>query len=154
MALASWPTRRIVMLWAGGLTVQALLILAPVLLARHLMANRAEMLRVGAEVDARWRTADLADSLSLAKQRAEARATGSYTITPRGETLFALVHMPSGRPDPAVVADLHQQMQRQARYTTVVLFGLIPIILVLLTLSWIIARRDNTGQATSFDSRA
>jgi len=153
MALASWPTKRILMMWAGGLTLQVLLILAPVLLARHLMANRAEMLRVGAEVDARWRTAELADSLSLAKQRAEARATGSYSITPRGETLFALVHMPSGRPDAAVAADLRQQMQRKVRYTTVIILGFIPTVLVILTLSWIIARHHDAGPRTSFGAR-
>jgi len=138
------------MLWAGGLTLQALLILAPVLLARRLMANRAEILRIGAEQDTWWRTADLADSLSLAKQRADARAAGTYTITPSGDTLFALVHVPSGRPDSAVVAALHQQVLRKARYTTAIILGLIPTALLLLTLSWIIARRHDTGPAASF----
>jgi hypothetical protein len=60
------------MLWAGGLVLQVLLILTPVLLARHLIANSGELVRVGGEQDVRWRTGDLADSLSLAKQRADA----------------------------------------------------------------------------------
>ena len=152
MALASWSPRRILALWAGGLTLQALLILAPVLLARHLMANSAEMLRIGAEQDDRWHTAELADSLSVAKQRADARAAGTYSVTPSGETLFALVHVPSGRPDSAVVAARSENLERTARYTMALLFGLIPAILLLLTLSWIIVRRNATGPASSFSA--
>lgn len=49
MALASWSAKRILMLWAGGLVLQALLILAPVLLARHLIGNSGELLRIDAE---------------------------------------------------------------------------------------------------------
>ena len=147
MALASWSTRRILALWACGLVLQALLVLTPVLIARQLMANSASMLRVGAEQDARWRTAEVADSLSLAKQRAEARATGSYSVTPSGDTLFALVRIPSGRPDPAAIAALNLQVRRQARYTTAVILGLIPTVLVLLTLSWAIVRRKDVGPA-------
>jgi len=150
MALASWSTRRILTLWAGGLVLQALLILAPVLLARHLLANSAEILRVGAEQDARWRTAELADSLSLAKQRADARAAGSYSITPSGDTLFALVRIPSGRPAPVTVAASNEQVRRNARYITAFILGLIPAVLVLVTLSWMIVRRKDTGPAASF----
>ncbi len=150
MALASWSTRRILTLWAGGLVLQALLILAPVLLARHLLANSAEILRVGAEQDARWRTAELADSLSLAKQREDARAAGSYSITPSGDTLFALVRIPSGRPDPVTVAASNEQVRRHARYITAFILGLIPAMLVLITLSWMIVRRKDTRPAASF----
>ena len=152
MALASWSTRRVLTLWAAGLALQALLILVPALLAQHLVANSAEMLRVGAERDARWRAGDLADSLSLAKQRADARAAGSYSVTPNGDTLFALVHVPSGRPDSAVVAALGRKIQRTARYTTAILFGLIPTLLVLLTLSWIIVRHKAPGATSSFSA--
>ena len=152
MALRSWSTRRILMVWAGGLTLQALLILAPALLARHLMANSAERLRVAAELDARWRTGELADSLSLAKQRADARAAGTYSITSSGDTLFALVHLPSGRPHAAIVAARTQRVQRNARYMTAIMLGLIPTILVLLTLSWIVVRRTESGPASSFSA--
>ncbi len=140
MALASWSTRRILALWAGGLLLQALLILAPVLLARHLIANSGELIRLGAEQDARWRAGDLADSLSLARQRADARAAGTYSISARGDTLFPLVHVPSGRPDSAAAAVRVQRMHRRARYFTMVVFGLIPALLVLVTLIWMIVR--------------
>ncbi len=133
------------MLWAGGLALQALLILTPVLLARHLIANSGELIRVGAEQDARWRAGDLADSLSLAKQRADARAARTYSVTASGDTLFPLVHVPSGRPDPAVVAALGEQTRRNARYLTVVMVGLIPTLLILVTLSWMIVRRRDAG---------
>lgn len=150
MALASWSTKRIVALWVVGLTLQALLILVPVLLARHLIGNRAEMLRIAAEEDARWRTAEVADSLSLAQQRAEARAAGNYSIAPSGETLFALVHIPSGRPDPSTVASFREEAQRKARYTTMAILGGIPIVLALVTLSWLIVRRDGAGPVSPF----
>ena len=138
------------MLWAVGLVVQALLILTPVLLARHLLANRGELLRGAAEQDARWRIGDLADSLSLAKQRAEARAARTYSVTASGDTLFPLVHVPSGRPDPAVVATRGEQMRRNARYLTVVMFGLIPTLLILVTLTWMIVRRRDAGPPQAF----
>jgi len=144
MALASWSTRRILALWAGGLVLQALLILAPVLLARHLLSNRDEVLRVAAEQDARWRSAELADSLSLAKQRAASREARTYSIDASGDTLFPLVHMPSGRPEPAVVAALGERTRRNARYITVIIVALIPTVLILLTLSWMVLRRRET----------
>ena len=141
MALASWSTKRILMLWVGGLILQVLLILVPVLLARHLVANRDALLRVAAQQDDRWRTAERADSLSLAKQRAEAREAGIYSITASGDTLFPLVHEPSGRPDPAAVAALGERTRRTARYITAVLLGAIPLVLAIVTLSWMVARR-------------
>ena len=146
MALASWSTRRMVALWAGGLALQALLIVAPVLVARHLMGYRAEVLREAAERDARWRTGDLADSLSLAKQRAESRAAGTYSIAASGDTLFPLVRVPSGRPDRASAAIRHRQTSRDARYFALALFGVIPTLLILVTVGWLIGRR-NAGAA-------
>lgn len=150
MTLASWSTRRILLLWAGGLALQALLVLAPTLLARHLLANRAELLRVGAEQDARWQAGELADSLSLAKQRADARAAGTYSITANGDTLFPLVRIPSGRPDAAVVAALGEQTRQRARYLALVVVGLIPTLLVLVTLVWLIVRRRDAGPGPAF----
>ena len=141
MALASWSTRRILVLWAGGLLLQALLILFPVILARHLIANSGDLLRAEAEQDARWRAGELADSLSLAKQRADARVAGTYSITARGDTLFPLVRVPSGRPDSAAVAAVGQQARRNARYVTMILLGLVPSILAIVTLVWLIVRR-------------
>jgi hypothetical protein len=145
MAIASWSTRRILTLWASGLVLQALLVLAPVLLARLLIGSNAQLIRSAAEQDARWRAGDLADSLSLAKQRADARAARTYSITTRGDTLFPLVRVPSGRPDPTVVAALVQQSQRNARYATAVIFGLIPTVLILVTVIWLAVRRKEAG---------
>lgn len=150
MALASWSAKRLLTLWAGGLVLQTLLIIAPVLLARHLIASSGELLRVDAEQHSRWRTAELADSLAVVKQRAESRANRTYTVTASGDTLFPLVRVPSGRPDPATVAALGQQARRTARYLTVVMLGLIPGVLILLTLGWLIARRRDPGPSQAF----
>jgi hypothetical protein len=130
--------------------LEALIILAPVLLAIHLSANNADLRRVGAEQDARWRTGDLADSLSLAKQRSDARAGGSYSITASGDTLFPLVHVPSGRPASVAIAVVNQQEHRKARYAMAIILGLIPGVLILLTLSWMIVRRNEAGPPASF----
>ena len=150
MALASWSAKRILMLWVGGLVLQALLIIAPLLLARHLIANSGDLLRVDAAQHSRWRTAEFADSLSLARQRAEARAGRTYTVTTSGDTLFPLVHVLSGRPDPATMAALGEQAHRTARYLTVVMLGLIPSVLILLTFGWLIARRNDPGPSQAF----
>ena len=150
MALASWCTKRILVLWAGGLLLQVMLILVPVILARHLIANSSELLRVNAEQDARWRAGDQADSLSLARQRADARAAGTYSITTRGDTLFPLVRVPSGRPDSAALAAIGEQAHRKARYVTMILFGLIPTLLALVTLTWLIVRRRDAGPPRTF----
>lgn len=141
MTLASWSPRRILALWAAGLVLQLLVILAPVLLARHLMAHRAEVLRLGAERDARWRVGELADSLSQSRQRAKSRATRTYSVTASGDTLFPLVGVPSGRPDPDRVAAHFERTKREAGYFAVVFFGLIPTLLILVTLGWMIGRR-------------
>ena len=145
MTLASWSSKGILKLWAAGLLLQALLILAPVLLARHLVADRGEVLRVAAEQDTRWRSGELADSLSLATQRAEARAARTYSVTASGDTLFPLVHVRSGRPDPVVVAALGERTRQTARYVTIAILGLIPSLLILVTVSWMILRRRDTG---------
>jgi len=150
MTLASWSTRRILALWGGGLLLQALLVLVPVLIARHLIANSGELLRVAAEQDARWRAGDLADSLSLAKQRADARAAGTYSITARGDTLFPLVRVPSGRPDSAAVAASVQQTHRNARYISMIVLGLVPTLLALVTLMWLIVRRRDAEPPHTF----
>lgn len=141
MALASWPTRRLLALWAGGLVLEALLIFAPAFIARHLHGNRDELLRAGAEQDARWRTAELADSLSLAKQRAASRTARTYSVNASGDTLFPLVRMPSGRPNPEAVATRGERTRQNARYLTVLVVALVPTLLILLTFSWMMVRR-------------
>jgi hypothetical protein len=145
MALASWSSKRIVAVWAAGLVLQALLILAPLLIVRHLIGKLPEMRRVAAEQDDRFRTSELADSLSLVRQKADARAAGEYSITPSGDTLFALVHMPSNRPDSASIAAARTRVHRNARYISAIMFGLVPTILIVLTLSWMIARWNSAG---------
>lgn len=127
-------------MWAGGLALQVVLILAPVLLARHLAANSGEFLRVAGEQDARWRAGELADSLSLAKQRADSRAAHTYSVTATGDTLFPLVRAPSGRPDPAVVAAGLRQTRQKARYVSLAILGAIPSILLFVTAGWLFAR--------------
>jgi hypothetical protein len=138
-----------VKIWATGLVLQALLMLAPVLLARYLIANSAQLLRGAAEQDARWRAGDLTDSLSLANQRAAARVARTYSITARGDTLFPLARVPSGRPDPTAVAARHQQAQRRAPYIVAVIYGLIPAMLILVTVVWLSAHEAGPSQTLS-----
>jgi hypothetical protein len=134
------------MLWAGGLALQALFLLVPLLLARHLMANSGDMLRAQAEHEARWRVGEVADSLSRAKQREDSRASGNYTVTAAGDTMYALVSVPSGRPDSAVVAALGERTRHQARYISIFLFGFIPVSLTVVTLAWLLLRRSGGEQ--------
>ena len=145
MALASWSTKRILMLWVGGLVLQALLIAAPVLVAMYLIDNRAELMRVEAEQQARWRAAELADSLSLERQRADARIAHSYAVTASGDTIFPLVHEPSGRPKSVAIAVGGEPAREMARYFSLILFGLIPTLLIVVTFAWFIARRRDAG---------
>ena len=151
MALASWSMNRIVALWIGGLFLQGLLILTPVLLARHLKASRAELMRSRPDPESRWRTSEVADFVSQARQRAESRASGDYTVTPGGDTITAVVSMPSGRPSPAVIASFHERTRRRARYVTAVLLGLVPSLLVLITLAWAMLRRREAEPSASFE---
>jgi hypothetical protein len=150
LALASWSTKRILTLWAGGVALQAVLVLAPTFLARRLIAGSSELVRTGAERDARWRSGDLADSMSLLKQRADARAARTYSVTANGDTLFPLVRVPSGRPDPAAIASFRQRTRRNARYVVAGIFGLVPSLLLFVTLFWLIVRRKDVGAAASF----
>ena len=152
MALASWSTRRIATLWIAGLALQTVILAMPVLLARHLIASSGDVLRVGAEQDARWRIGDAADSLSLANQRARVRMARTYSIDARGDTIFPLVHVPSGRPDPAVVADIVKQARREARVVTILMIGLMPALLLGITLVWMLERRKGAGAGQTFGS--
>jgi hypothetical protein len=147
MSLGTWSARRLLAIWAGGLALQAVLILVPVILTRRFVErNGAQLMREAREADERWRVGDLADSLSLARQRATARASGSYTVTSQGDTLFALVHVPSGRPDSARVAAAVQRTTRTAWYLKIAFLWAIPAVLLLLTAAWLFVRHVGDAQ--------
>jgi hypothetical protein len=98
------------------------------------------LLREFAQREERWKSGDLADSLSVIKQRADARVTGNYSVTSGGETLFALVRVPSGRPDSASIAVYARRNERYVTFFALALFGGIPAALVVLTILWRLAR--------------
>lgn len=145
MALASWSTKRVVALWAVGLALEALILLAPVLIAHELFASMADLRRSVAEYQARASTSELADSISLAKQKDDARANGTYSITPAGDTVFALVHIPLDRPSRSATPLAIVRGRARITYVGVIILGFIPTILIVLTLCWADARRNDGG---------
>ncbi|MEP6729072.1 MAG: hypothetical protein ABJE10_00475 [bacterium] len=117
MSLRTWSGRRILTLWVTGIAIQALLIVGSALLARQLVAgDRSRLERRAAALDARSHVGGAADSLSIATQHDQARAAGTYSITPKGDTLFA-------------------------RYFSYVFVGGIPMALIAITFAWLFARR-------------
>jgi hypothetical protein len=140
MALASWSTKRMAALWAVGLVLEALLLLAPVIIFHDMFGSVADFRRVVAEQDARARTSALADSISLARQKDDARANRTYSITPAGDTVFALVHMPLDQVAPVSPA-VERARVRRSGYTSLIVLGFIPTVLVVITLCWVDARR-------------
>jgi hypothetical protein len=66
-------------------------------------------------------------------------------LTASGDTVFPLVHVPSERPDSAAIAVRGEQMRRNGGYLALILAGVIPTSLILLTLAWWIARQRDVG---------
>jgi len=146
MSLSQWTPRRIAMIWVAGIALQIVLIVAPALVAIHFA--RTEGPRIRREVAANrlhYTVAERADSMSRAEQIAAARSEGNFHLRADGQTVFAVVGMPSGRPTPRTLADLRASMQRTVRAIIAVQFGAIPLALMALTLSWYFARRPKSG---------
>jgi hypothetical protein len=138
MAFAQWRARRIAVLWAAGLLLEALVVVGPtVLVVRTMRRNAPRILAEQAALNARWRAAELADAGWVAAQR----AAGPVAVGADGTPRYAIVRMPSGRPDPAVVARFRARTERIARWIVAVQLGGVPALLALVTLVWIAARR-------------
>jgi hypothetical protein len=138
MALAQWSWRRMAALWGVGLALQLALVALPLLL---LSAGAPRILRQASGARERWAVAEAADARWAAEQRATALAQGPRIRTSRGDTLYPVVRVPSGRPDPARSAALRARLRRPARVLAAVQFGLVPLALVTLTGAWAFARR-------------
>ncbi len=145
MDLASWSTKRILALWAVGLGLELLLLLAPVIILHEMFGGVAGLRRSVAQYDARARISEIADSVSLAKQKDDARAAGTYSITPAGDTVFALVHMPLDQSTPTS-RTVARARARRGGYISFIVLGFIPTVLVVLTLCWADARRNDDGR--------
>ena len=126
MSLSTWSPRRILLLWFGGLALQLALLVTPVWWA---FSNAPRRQAEWDALSARWSIAERADSLSIAAQR----ASGATSVDPSGDSLFALVSMPSGRPTPAPVPT---KRARGPQLFDALYLGGIPLILCLLTGLW------------------
>ena len=152
MAIADWSARRVAILWVVGGVLEAALLVGPPVLARRwavrnlprLERQLAQMEKDQAAVQSRWRLAEQADSTSVAAQRRAAIRAGEFSVTPQGDTLVALVRMPSGAPESARVAAFSSHATRAAIGSAIVLWGAVPLVLVSLTTAWLFARRRNS----------
>ena len=126
------------MLWIGGLSLQAPLIVVPVWRAvRNAPQARAQW----NALSERWSVAERADSLSVAAQR----ASGASGVAPTGDSVYAVVRMPSSRPKKASIMASRPPWFPILEATY--LLG-IPIALLVLTARWQWRRgaRDGDGQ--------
>jgi hypothetical protein len=137
LAISRWSSRRIAALWGVGLAIQAALLLLP---AAWALSNAPEMRARWDALSTRWSTAERADSISIAAQRAD----GAARLGPAGDSLYAVVHMPSGRPNPRAERAAGSIWKRAM--VAIYSWG-IPVSLVWLTLVWRRRRtdRDNEG---------
>lgn len=78
MSLAEWSPRRIVTIWAVGVALQVSMLVIPMLYATHLLRRDGPALR---------------ERVSAYREREQAR---QYRIAASGDTVFAVVGMPSG----------------------------------------------------------
>ena len=126
------------MLWIGGLSLQAALIVVP---AWRAVRNAPQARAQWNALSERWSVAERADSLSVAAQR----TSGASGVAPTGDSVYAEVRMPSGRPNKASIRTSRPLwfLLLQATY----LWG-IPFALVVLTARWQWRRgaRDGDGQ--------
>jgi len=137
MSLSSWRLRRVLLLWFGGLALQLALLVTPVWWA---FSNAPRRRAQWETLSARWAIAERADSLSIAAQR----AGGASTVGPAGDSLYAIVRMPSGRPNPAPV---HSKRSLGPQLFDALYLGGIPLLLCLVTGLWWWQRPANQGEA-------
>lgn len=147
MELRDWSPRRLTLVWVAGIALQLAIIIIPTALT--LRRARREWPRLHQQVVAQRQRVEgsrLADSISRAEQMASARATGTFHLRANGETVFAVVGMPADEADPKRVAAMQRSIQRTAAVIVGIEFGAIPFALALLTLAWVLARRETDSQ--------
>ncbi len=130
-AIASWSIKRVLALWAIGLSLQAALIVLP---TGWVLAKMPTLRAQWEARNSRWDIAERADSEWIAAQRAAATPIVAAT----GDSLYAVVSMPSGRPERST-----ERMVPSWRFRVFMLpyFLGIPVALLLFTMGW--AKRQN-----------
>ena len=72
MALSDWPFRRLAGVWAIGLLAQMIITVVPMLFLRWYLLSALPKLNRDVGTEERWRVAEQADRLMIAKQQAQA----------------------------------------------------------------------------------
>jgi hypothetical protein len=140
MSLSQWTPRRVAMIWVAGIALQIVLIVAPVVVAvRYAGSEGPRISREVAANNAHFTAVERADSISRAEQVAAARSAGNFHLRADGQTVFAVVGMPSRRPEPRRLDELRASTNAMLA----VYCGAIPLALIALTLAWFFARRPN-----------
>lgn len=152
MAIAEWSRRRCATVLIAGAICEAALLIVPGVLARrnaerNLPRIEQELARLQEErasVDGRWRLTEQADSLSVAAQRRAAIAAGQFTVDPQGDTVVAVVRTPSGRPDSVATAASLARTTWMAVAIVLMLWGIVPIVLLIISVRWLVGRKANS----------
>ncbi|MEO8623563.1 MAG: hypothetical protein ABI625_20970 [bacterium] len=148
VSLAQWSTRRLAAIWVAGIALQLALVIVPTVLVMRLVRRDGPRIqRESRQREAYLKGAERADSVSRAQQVALARESGNVKYTADGQPVFAIVGMPSGRPDSQTVAAFRLRTEREAWVFVAIQFGAVPLALLYLTLAWTLARRRNNPPA-------
>jgi hypothetical protein len=147
--ISRWSSRRVAAIWVAGLSIQVALLILPTAWA---LSNAPQMRARWDALSTRWSIAERADSISIAAQR----TAGPARLGPSGDSVYAVVSMPSGRPRPGAARASSPLWMRGivAIYTWA-----IPVSLLWLTLVWRRRRdhgdgdRGNAGATTGPTSR-
>lgn len=137
MPLHSWSFRRIAVLWVVGLALEAAMFVGLMAFTRHLVARDFPSLHAQmAERNARDEGQDRASAASREEQVRAARERGEFTITPSGDTAFAVVTTPSGRARSGPLTATAIGPSRTGSVLALLMFGAIPMGLLVLTAAW------------------
>lgn len=137
MRVSRWTGRQILLLWLIGIAGQVALTVLPTMALYAYM--RREVPRLSHELalaDSRWQAAEHSDSLLVAAQRRNAIRNGAFTVTATGDTVTAVVRMPSGRPA-EVNAAMPAHLPTIFFIRLAIQHGAIPVVLILITAYWI-----------------
>lgn len=148
--LSRWSARRLTIVWIAGVVLQAVLIVVPFTMAMG-FARRdgARIRREVAAHDAWMKGTELADSISRAEQVASARSNATFNVRADGQTVFAVVGTPSSRPTPEQRAARLNSIRRVGGMMLAVQFGTIPLAVLVFTVAWLLARRENGPSAAT-----
>ncbi len=148
MTLSRWTPRRLAIIWLAGIALQVVILVVPAIVAMNLTRTMGPRFRreVAAQ-DAHYTVAERADSISRAKQVSDARATGNFQLRADGQTVYAVVGIPSGRPSQRSIDEIRASMQPLLGVILGLEFGAIPLALIALSLAWLVARKRDDGAA-------